>query len=68
MNQFIELCMNLILVLIIGAIVVLFWQALEFLITGVIEINKVDNIIAIILSYSLYFNLKYFDSKEVEDE
>ncbi|WP_315080805.1 hypothetical protein [uncultured Clostridium sp.] len=42
----------------IGSTITLIWQLLELLIDGSITPSNVDSIIGIILSFSLYFNLK----------
>ncbi|WP_252238284.1 hypothetical protein [Clostridium sp. VAP51] len=42
----------------IGSTITLIWQLLELLIDGSITPSNVDSIVGIILSFSLYFNLK----------
>ncbi|KON14119.1 hypothetical protein ACP50_04155 [Clostridium botulinum] len=42
----------------IGSTITLIWQLLELLIDGSISPSNVDSIVGIILSFSLYFNLK----------
>ncbi|MBN1042397.1 hypothetical protein FDB55_06925 [Clostridium botulinum] len=42
----------------IGSTITLIWQLLEVLIDGSISPSNVDSIVGIILSFSLYFNLK----------
>lgn len=45
----------------IGTIVILMWQLLEVSILGEIRPNEIDTIIGIILTFSLYGNLKWFE-------
>ncbi|APH21018.1 hypothetical protein [Clostridium botulinum] len=40
----------------IASLVIIFWQLLEILIIGTIEIHIIDNIIGTILAISLYHN------------
>lgn len=39
-------------------IITLMWQLLEFMYYGYIETRRVDSFIAVVLAYSLYYNLK----------
>ncbi len=45
----------------ITALVTVTWQVLELIIWGEIRTDKVDNIVAGILSMSLYYNLRYWN-------
>lgn len=54
---------DVIIIFIIGLIVLKFWQILELLIYNEIKPNDVDTIISIILTYSLYGNLKHYLNK-----
>ena len=53
---------------IINTLVVGLWILLEFLIEGKIEGNFLDSIIALILSWSLYINYKYYRGRKKEKE
>ncbi|HID0767997.1 TPA: hypothetical protein ACXDAZ_002526 [Clostridium botulinum] len=48
----------------IASLVIIFWQLLEILIIGTIEIHIIDNIIGAILVMSLYHNYQNWIEKD----
>jgi hypothetical protein len=50
----------------IGTVVTLSWEGLEMVMLGAINPNSVDSIVGLILSYSLYYNLKYWKENTSE--
>lgn len=51
---------ELVTVIIIAVLVTMVWRLLELIAYGKVLPDKVDSIIAIILSYSLYANFKFY--------
>lgn len=55
---------NILKILGISFIVVTVWQVLELIVYGETIPNRVDSIIGMILTYSLYLNLKHLELVE----
>ena len=51
----------------IGVLVTLAWQGLELYILGEIVARDVDTVVALILTTSLYFNLKFYSQHKKKD-
>lgn len=46
----------------IGAVVMLVWQVLEVVMLGEVVPSNIDSVIAIVLTFSLYLNLRFVNN------
>ena len=63
-DMFLQMLGDILLLSGIATLVVILWQSLELAILNKITPDKVDTIIALILSYSLYWNYKMILNKK----